>query len=166
VAYIVPHPEQALTTDELRRFLKQKLPDYMVPSAFVFLDALPLTPNGKIDRRALPLPNSSRPDLEETFVAPCTLTEQQIADIWIQLLKLEQIGIHDNFFALGGHSLLATQVISRLRQGFGIELPLQTLFEAPTVGELSSRIETIRWASQQLQAPANDTKNDYVEGEL
>jgi amino acid adenylation domain-containing protein len=166
VAYIVLDPEQALTTDELRRFLKQKLPDYMVPSAFVFLNILPLTPNGKIDRRALPAPDSSQPNLEETFVAPRTPTEQQIADIWTQLLKLEQIGIHDNFFALGGHSLLATQVISRLRQGFGIELSLQTLFEAPTVGELSSRIETIRWASQPSPTPANDTKNDYVEGEL
>jgi amino acid adenylation domain-containing protein len=166
VAYIVLDPEQTVTTDELRRFLKQKLPDYMVPSAFVFLDTLPLTPNGKIDRRALPAPDSSRPDLEETFVAPGTPTEQQIADIWTQLLKLEQIGIHDNFFALGGHSLLATQVISRLRQGFGIELPLQTLFEAPTVSELSSRIETICWASQQSKAPVGDTTGDYEEGRL
>ena len=84
-----------------------------------------LAPNGKIDRRTLPAPDSSRPDLEETFVAHRTPTEQQIADIWTQILKLEQIGIHDNFFSLGEHSLLATQVISRLRQGFGIELPLQ-----------------------------------------
>jgi amino acid adenylation domain-containing protein len=166
VAYVVPNQEQTPTTDELCRFLKQKLPDYMVPSAFVFLDILPLTPNGKIDRRALPAPDPLRPDLEETFVAPRTPTEQQIADIWTQLLKLEQIGIHDNFFALGGHSLLATQVISRLRQGFGIELPLQTLFVAPTVGELSDRIETIRWASQQSQASASNTTGDYEEGRL
>jgi amino acid adenylation domain-containing protein len=154
---LVPH---------LRSYLTARLPEYMVPSAFVVLEAFPVTPSGKVDRRSLPAPDSSRPDLEETFVAPRTPTEQQIAHIWTQLLKLGQIGIHDNFFALGGHSLLATQVISRLRQGFGIELSLQTLFEVPTVGELSSRIETIRWASQPSPTPANDTKNDYVEGEL
>ncbi|MGK7878447.1 MAG: amino acid adenylation domain-containing protein [Xenococcaceae cyanobacterium] len=166
VAYIVSRPEQTLTTEELRHFLKQKLPDYMVPSVFVFLDALPLTLNGKIDRRALPAPDSSRPDLEATFIAPRTSVEQQIADIWTQLLKLEQIGIYDNFFALGGHSLLATQVISRLRQAFGIDLPLRILFEAPILSELSDRIETIRWASQQSQGPVSDTTGDYEEGRL
>ena len=138
----------------------------MVPSAFVFLDTLPLTPNGKIDRRTLPAPDSSHLDLEATFIAPRTPTERQIADIWTQLLKLEQIGIHNNFFEFGGHPLLATQVISRLRQAFGIELPLQTLFEAPTVGELSERLETIRWASQQSQAPVSNTTGDYEEGRL
>jgi len=166
VAYIVSNQQQKPTTDELRRFLKQKLPDYMVPSAFVFLDTLPLTPNGKIDRRTLPAPDFSRLGLEATFIAPGTPTERQIADIWTQLLKLEQIGIHDNFFELGGHSLLATQVISRLRQAFGIELRLQTLFEAPTLGELSERLETICWASQQSQAPVSNTTGDYEEGRL
>jgi FkbM family methyltransferase len=152
--------------NDFRSYLKQKLPDYMLPSSFVLLDTLPLTPNGKIDRRTLPAPNSSRLDLEATFIAPRTPTERQIADIWTQLLKLEQIGIHDNFFELGGHSLLATRVISRLRQAFGIELPLQTLFEAPTVGQLSERLETIRWASQQSQAPVSNTTSDYEEGRL
>ena len=166
VAYIVSSQQQKPITDELRCFIKQKLPDYMVPSAFVFLDTLPLTPNGKIDRRTLPAPDSSHLDLEATFIAPRTPTERQIADIWTQLLKLEQIGIHNNFFEFGGHSLLATQVISRLRQAFGIELPLQTLFEAPTVGELSERLETIRWASQQSQAPVSNTTGDYEEGRL
>ena len=166
VAYIVPHPEQTITTDELRRFLKQKLPDYMIPGAFVFLDTLPLTPNGKIDRNALPAPDSSRPNLEETFVAPRTPTEQELADIWTSVLKLEKIGVGDNFFNLGGHSLLATQIISRVRQTFSIELPLRVLFEAPTIAELSDRIETVRWASQQLQSSSNDTTDDYEEGKL
>lgn len=166
IAYIVANPHQVPTSKQLRQFLKQQLPEYMIPAAFVTLEALPFTPNGKIDRQALPASDSLRPDPEETFVAPGTPTEQQIADIWIQLLKLEQIGIHDNFFTLGGHSLLATQVISRLRQTFGIELPLQTLFEAPTVGELSDLIETICWASQQSQALVSDTTSDYEEGRL
>jgi amino acid adenylation domain-containing protein len=164
VAYIISHPHQTSTVDELRRFLKQKLPDYMVPGAFVFLETLPLTPNGKIDRRALPAPEFSRPDLEETFVAPRTAVEEQLADIWTGVFKLEQVGIRDNFFALGGHSLLATQVISRLRQAFGIDLPLRTLFEAPTVAELGSRIDNIRWAAQQTSD--SDTTEDHEEGEL
>jgi acyl carrier protein len=170
VAYIVPHPEQTSeqsqstpTTDQLRHFLKQKLPEYMVPSAFVFLDTLPLTPNGKIDRNALPDPDFARPNLEETFVAPRTDIEQQIANIWTSLLKLEKVGIHDNFFTLGGHSLLATQIISRLRHTFGIELPLRTLFAAPTVAELANHIETLRWATQHTQ---DDTIGNYTEGEL
>ena len=112
------------------------------------------------------VPTSFRQKPEATFIAPRTPTEGQIADIWTQLLKLEQIGIHDNFFELGGHSLLATRVISQLRQAFGIELPLQTIFEAPTVGQLSERLETIRWASQQSQAPVSNTTSDYEEGRL
>jgi surfactin family lipopeptide synthetase A len=166
VAYVVPNPEQTPTIDELRRFLKQKLPDYMVPSAFVLLDALPLTPNGKVDRRALPAPDQSRPDQSVTFVAPRSPIEQQLADIWAEVLRLEQVGIHDNFFELGGHSLLATQVISRLRQAFGVELPVRTLFEAPTVADLGARLETVRWAVQELQAHESDTMGDYEEGEL
>ncbi|WP_445299506.1 amino acid adenylation domain-containing protein [Microcoleus sp. B3-A4] len=166
VAYVVPNPEQTPTIDELRRFLKQKLPDYMVPSAFVLLDALPLTPNGKVDRRALPAPDQSRPDQSVTFVAPRSPIEQQLVDIWAEVLRLEQVGIHDNFFELGGHSLLATQVISRLRQAFGVELPVRTLFEAPTVADLGTRLETVRWAVQELQAHESDTMGDYEEGEL
>ena len=166
VAYIVADQQQKPTTDELRRFLKQKLPDYMVPSAFVFLDTIPLTPNGKVDHRALPAPDQSRPDQSVKFVAPRTPIEQQIADIWTQVLRLEQVGVHDNFFEFGGHSLLATQVISCLRQAFGVELPVRTLFEAPTVADLGARLETVRWAVQELQAHESDTMGDYEEGEL
>jgi amino acid adenylation domain-containing protein len=166
VAYVVPCSTVAPSNEELQRFLKQQLPDYMVPRVFVFLDTLPLTPNGKIDHRALPVPDSSRPDLVKTFVAPRTPIEQQLADIWTYVLKLEKIGIHDNFFELGGHSLLATQVISGLRDALQVELPLGTLFEAPTVAELSDRIETVQWARQQLQASETDTTSDYKKGRL
>jgi amino acid adenylation domain-containing protein/FkbM family methyltransferase len=132
--------DSLLSPDELRLFLREKLPEYMVPSAFVFLDALPLTPNGKVDRRALPTPDESRPELKEAFVAPRTPAEKVIAAMWAEILKLEQVGIYDNFFDLGGHSLLATQVISRVRDTFHVELPLRTLFENPTVASLAVQV--------------------------
>jgi acyl-coenzyme A synthetase/AMP-(fatty) acid ligase/acyl carrier protein len=141
VAYLVAREGQAPAVGELRNLLKSKLPDYMAPSAFVFLDALPLNPNGKIDRKALPPPDGSRPELEEAFVAPRTPVEEALAEIWAEVLGVERIGIRDNFFELGGHSLLATQVVSRIRSGFKIELPLRALFEKPTVVELAEVIE-------------------------
>src|SRR4030095_8547225 len=97
---------------------QQTLTDYMVPSAYVFLEALPLTPNGKVDRSALPAPDQSRPELDETFAEPRTPIEELLANIWVDVLKLDKVGIHDNFFDLGGHSLLATQVMSRLTKAF------------------------------------------------
>lgn len=166
VAYVRLAQKQAFRAQEFRSFLQSKLPDYMVPSTFLLLDALPLTPNGKVDRCALPAPDSSQLDQSATFVAPRTPVEQQLADIWASVLKLEQVGIHNNFFELGGHSLLATQVMSRLRQAFGVELPLRTLFEAPTVADLGDRLETVRWVVQDLQADQSDTMGDYEEGEL
>ena len=108
------------------------------------MDSLPLTPNGKVDRRALPAPDPSRPELDETFADPRTPTEELLANIWVEVLKLDKVGIHDNFFDLGGHSLLATQVMSRLTKAFQIELPLRSLFEAPTVAGLAERIEESR----------------------
>jgi acyl carrier protein len=140
VAYVVPHQGEALTVDGLRGFLKQKLPEYMVPSAFMFLEALPLTPSGKVDRRALPVPDQSRPDLESGFVAPRTPVEEALAGIWAEVLELKRVGVHDNFFDLGGHSLLATQVMSRVRRAFNIELPLRALFEKPTLAGLAGQI--------------------------
>lgn len=139
VAYVVANGTQNLIA-ELRSFLKDRLPDYMLPVAYVMLDALPLTSNDKIDRKALPTLEQSRPELEETYVAPRTTNERTLATIWSEVLKLENIGIHDNFFDLGGHSLLATQVISRIRTAFHIELPLRTLFEAPTLVRLAEAI--------------------------
>jgi amino acid adenylation domain-containing protein len=138
VAYVVPQTEVIPTVSVLRQFLKTKLPNYIVPNAFVILEALPLTPNGKVNHRALPAPDLHS-ELEK-FVAPRNPTEETLALIWSQVLRLEQVGIHDNFFELGGHSLLATQVISRLQEAFGISLPLRYIFESPTVAELSEAI--------------------------
>jgi len=153
VAYVVPAQEPIPTTDELRQFLQKLLPDYMVPTAFVLLEALPLTPNGKVDRRVLPAPEQVDTELEGTSMAPRTPTEEMVAGIWVQVLALGQVGIHDNFFELGGHSLLATQVISRLRKTFQVELPLRCLFESPTVAGLAQSLETAMRASQESEVP-------------
>jgi amino acid adenylation domain-containing protein len=143
VAYIVSNPDSIPNANELRNFLKSKLPDYMVPSAYVFLDALPLTPNGKVDRKALPTPDRNRSELEDRYVAPRNSTEELVAQIWSDVLKVERIGIHDNFFDLGGHSLLATQVISRVRSAFKIELPLRSLFETLTLAGLAESVHAL-----------------------
>jgi surfactin family lipopeptide synthetase C len=139
VAYLVA-TNNSLTPSTLRNFLKAKLPDYMIPAAFVFLDRLPLTPNGKLNRRALPAPDSDQRNIEVDFVAPRTSIEEELATIWTEVLKLKQVGIHDNFFELGGHSLLATQVVSRLREAFTLDFPLRYLFENPTIAELAQKV--------------------------
>ncbi|MEA5621857.1 non-ribosomal peptide synthetase [Nostoc sp. UHCC 0251] len=141
VAYVVFYQNAAHSINELRNYLQQHLPEYMVPSAFVLLDSLPLTPNGKIDRRALPAPEQTRPELEQKFVAPRNPTEAMLLGIWVKILGIEQVGINDNFFELGGHSLLATQVISQVRKAFGLEIPLRNLFASPTIAELAKHIE-------------------------
>jgi acyl carrier protein len=142
VAYAVPSGAKPPSPDELRDFLQVKLPDYMLPAAFVFLKSLPLTPNGKVDRAALPSPEDARPDLQKVFLAPRTPVEKELAGIWSSLLKVSAVSVHDNFFDLGGHSLLATQVISRMRKVFQKEIPLRSLFESPTVAALAERIES------------------------
>jgi amino acid adenylation domain-containing protein len=149
VAYIVAN-QQASSVHDLRRFLKEKLPNYMVPSAFVYLDALPRTPNGKVDRRALPSPDQSVIGLEGRYVAPRSYAEEILVGIWEEVLKLERVGIHDNFFDLGGHSLLATRVISRLGKAIQIELPLRALFEAPTIAGLAKGVEESQRATQNI----------------
>ncbi|MFB3092706.1 MAG: condensation domain-containing protein, partial [Dehalococcoidia bacterium] len=146
------HHQQPPTLSDLRGFLKEKLPEYMLPSVFVMLDALPLTLQGKVDRLALPAPDWARPELEESFVAPRTPVEEVLAGIWADVLRLERVGIHDNFFELGGHSLLAMQVISRVRSAFQVESPLRSLFESPTVAGLAERIEMARGADRVPQA--------------
>jgi amino acid adenylation domain-containing protein len=133
---------------QLRAHVSEKMPEYMVPSAFVLLDALPITPNGKVDRRALPAPDQSRPDTGGDYAAPQTPVERALARIWGDVLRVERIGVDDNFFELGGHSLLATQVISRVRAAFDLNLPLRCLFETPTVGGLAQAIEEARRAQQ------------------
>jgi amino acid adenylation domain-containing protein len=152
VAYIVPHAGEKPDVVDLREFLSRRLPEYMLPSAFVLMESLPLTPTGKVDRRALPASDHGRPDLKETFVAPSTHVEELLAGIWTEVLKLEKVGIYDNFFELGGHSLLATRVISRTRSTFQVELPLQDVFEAPTVAGLAERVEAALRVEQDLQA--------------
>ena len=147
VAYLVLSQDQTLTVDELRLFLQKKLPNYMVPSAFIFLDALPLTPNGKIDRRALPAPDQTRLEPEGNFVAPRDKLELQLTQIWESVLGIQPIGIKDNFFDLGGHSLLAVRLVAEIDKAFDKKLPLATLFQAPTVEQLAKVLRDQEWKS-------------------
>ncbi|MHC5744028.1 MAG: amino acid adenylation domain-containing protein [Nostoc sp.] len=148
VAYVVPH-QHTPTINELRQLLKAKLPDYMVPNAFVMLEEMPLTANGKVDRRALPTPDLHS-ERTEKYVAPRTPIEETLAQIWSQVLKVEQVGIHDNFFELGGHSLLATQVLSRIRDRFKVQLPLHELFNTLTIAELAPSIGKLQQQNSDL----------------
>jgi amino acid adenylation domain-containing protein len=132
VAYVAPASASA-PASELREYLKTRLPAYMLPSAFAFVDTFPLTPNGKLDGKALPAPEGRSQEPDGSYVAPRTPTEEVLAHILCEVLNLKQVGIHDNFFELGGHSLLATQVISRARYAFDVELSLSSLFQSPTV---------------------------------
>jgi acyl carrier protein len=146
VAYYVAGQKlntSALGTSALRTHLAQKLPDALVPAAFVRLDALPMTPNGKVDRAALPAPDAQRPDLEVPFEAPASPTEVQVAAIWSGVLKVQRIGRYDNFLDLGGNSLLAIQVVSRMSQAFQIDVPLRSAFEAPTVATSAALVEDL-----------------------
>jgi acyl carrier protein len=139
VAYVVSAAARPIV-DGLRAHMKAVLPEYMVPAAFVFLEALPLTPNGKVDRNALPVPDVAT-QLARQYVAPHTPTEELLARIWAEVLGLERVGLHDNFFELGGHSLLVMKVMSRLRMTFHVDIGLRRLFEVSTVEELAEVIE-------------------------
>jgi amino acid adenylation domain-containing protein len=161
VGYIIVNKENngdAPTNAELRSHLKQSLPDYMVPSAFVTVDSIPLTPNGKVNRKELPVP-----DLQTcttaAFVAPESQTEKGLAGIWCEVLQLAKVGIHDNFFEIGGHSLLATQLVTRIREVFQLELPLRTLFELTTIAEIAEIINTLQPDS------VDDACSDTTDGE-
>ncbi|MEL6263547.1 MAG: amino acid adenylation domain-containing protein [Cyanobacteria bacterium J06626_6] len=142
IAYWMPvtRQSQTVTPNELKQRLKQSLPDYMVPAAFVALDAFPLTPSGKINRQALPTPDPTQRTSDAAFVAPRSPTEQQLAQIWCELLNLEQVSIHDDFFDLGGHSLLAVHLVARIRQTFNSELPLSSLFRDKSIAQLATRL--------------------------
>jgi amino acid adenylation domain-containing protein len=137
VAYCVPAMNAILNISELRSHLISKLPDYMLPSAFVVLDALPLTPNGKVDRRVLPVPDHSRAELKSAYVAPQNPIEEQLADIWCELLGIQRVGVHDNFFELGGHSLLAVRMFARIEKSFGRKLPLAMLFQRGAIRHIA-----------------------------
>ena len=141
IAYIVPEEGVEPTSSEMWTFLQEKLPSYMLPSVFVTIKELPLTPNGKVDRRALPLPEQIGDEVSANFIAPRTVMEETVAEIWRQTLGLTQVGVESNFFDLGGHSLLATRVMSQIRESCGVELPLRELFESPTIAGLARKLE-------------------------
>ncbi|HID54502.1 MAG TPA: amino acid adenylation domain-containing protein, partial [Anaerolineae bacterium] len=152
-AYIVAGPDNPPQPGQLRRFAQERLPDYMVPAAFVLLDEMPLLANGKVNRRALPEPDWSERSLDNAFVAPRTAVEEQLANIFREVLEAAQVGVHDNFFDLGGHSLLATQLVSRVREAFAIDLPLRAIFESPTVAALAEQVEIGQRGGASTQAP-------------
>ncbi|MEU6672517.1 amino acid adenylation domain-containing protein, partial [Streptomyces sp. NPDC046727] len=149
VAYVVPREAEAFEAGELRRYAKERLPEFMVPAAVVVLDALPVTANGKLDRRALPAPDYAA---AATSRAPRSERERELCEIFAEVLEVKRVGIDDSFFDLGGHSLLATRLISRIRTRLGVELPLRTLFQGPTVAQLDERIT--RDSGQARPAPA------------
>jgi acyl carrier protein len=151
VAYVVPNAESDLTYTALRDFLRHLLPEYMIPAGFVRIDALPLTHNGKIDRAALPDPTPANMLQNDGSAEPCTSTEQRVAEILGELLNLESVGLEDNFFLLGGHSLLGAQLIARLRDTFGVEISLRSLFEGPTVAALSAELDRLGENRDQLE---------------
>ncbi|HEX5736602.1 MAG TPA: phosphopantetheine-binding protein, partial [Blastocatellia bacterium] len=143
VAYVVSAGGEEVTASEMRRHLREKLPDYMVPTAFVKLDKLPMTPNGKVDRKALPA-YKAESGAGATEGRQASEVEQVVAGIWKEVLGVEEVGIEENFFEVGGHSLLATQVMARVREAFGVEMELRRMFEAATVADLSLLIEKAR----------------------
>jgi amino acid adenylation domain-containing protein len=163
VAYVVLYEKQTATIRDLQDHMMKQVPTYMVPSAFVLLEALPLMPNGKVDRRALPAPADPCPELEERFVAPRNALEKVMAEMWSQALGIERVGIHDDFFALGGHSLLAMQVISRLRAALQAEVPLRAFFEAPTIAQLAEIIPRLQAqrATPPMPAPGTFSREAY-----
>ncbi len=154
VAYFVTDNGTTINGDDLKRYLQERLPSFMVPNAWVELDELPLTPNGKVDRAALPDPERTRLESATSFQAPRTQTEELLAGIWQRVLGTERVGRDDNFFSLGGYSLLATRIISRIRESFQVELPVRSLFEWPTLAELAERVEeALRSGSTYLLPP-------------
>ena len=146
VAYVVAHESAPLAAADLRSFLRQSLPDYMVPAIFMMMDALPLTPNGKVDRRALPAPEKSRLEAGSSLMAPRDAIELQLIKIWEEVLRVEPVGLRDNFFELGGDSLLAVRLFAQIDKAFGQKLPLATLFQAPTVEQLANVLRQEEWS--------------------
>jgi amino acid adenylation domain-containing protein len=140
VAYLVGGGAGVPSTSDLRSYLKERLPEHMIPSAFVTLESIPLTTNGKLNRGALPAPEASRPELGADFIAPRTPIEELLGELWVELLGVERVGVHDNFFDLGGHSILGTVMISSLRKKANVDLPVRSIFELPTIAELAKLI--------------------------
>jgi acyl carrier protein len=140
VAYVVPREHPGPSLLNLKSFLQERLPEYMIPSVFVLLDALPVMSTGKVDRRLLPDPGKSRPDLQVPYVPPRSPVEAILSRIWAEVLSLDAVGVYDNFFDLGGHSLSATRVVSRVLKQFQLDIPLQPLFQSPTVADMAAAI--------------------------
>jgi acyl carrier protein len=157
VAYVVPARDDA--GEDLARVLssalRESLPAYMVPLAWVLLSALPVSTNGKVDRKALPVPGDGASEGPE-YVAPRTPVERQLADLWSAVISIDRVGLHDNFFEMGGDSLMAIKLISRVRQELGVDLPMRRLFDNPTVAGLAEGVETLRWAGRGAGAAAGD----------
>jgi amino acid adenylation domain-containing protein len=167
LAYVVTQDGYVPDVEQLRDYLKERVPKYMLPAHYTFLEKLPLSPNGKIDRDALPQPEESGPPAEETFVAPRNSTEQRIAEIWCMLLKLERVGVHNNFFGLGGHSLLAIQIINRLEESFGLEVPLDVIFNSPSVAELAAYVDASMYTVySDVSSPSNAGGGERESGEI
>lgn len=164
VVYFVPEPESTATVSNLHCFLQNKLPEYMLPSAFVPLQTLPLTANGKVNRKLLPIFEQTYSELEKVYVEPRNTQEEKLTQIWAEVLSLKRVGIYDNFFELGGHSLLIMRLFVRIRQLFQVDLPIQMLFDAPTVATLAERLETARQASSStsIAHPTFDLKAEAV----
>jgi amino acid adenylation domain-containing protein len=164
VAYVASHPGREVETGELRAFLKERLPEHMVPAAFVPLSALPLNSSGKVDRRALPAPDASRPDLAAEYVAPSTPAEEAVAAIWREVLGLARVGVRDDFYDLGGHSLLLPQVMHRLRRDFQVEVPLRSLAEETTVAGLALTVEELllEQIERELALAEDDEREESV----
>jgi acyl carrier protein len=150
VAYLVMRPEALVTASALREWLRSKLPDYMLPSAFVQVESFPMTPNGKVDRAALPAPDASNMLRDAPSPEPFTAIEIEVAEIVATLLELESVSRDDNFFLLGGHSLLGTQLITRIRGVFGVEVSLASLFDNPTVRGIAAEIDRLTSAAEEI----------------
>jgi acyl carrier protein len=159
-AYVVPNDQSLLTPTALRRLLREKLPDYMIPQTFVLLNALPLTANGKIDRKALPDPGNARPQIETDYVAPRTEMEKRLAQIWAEVLDLSTVGVEDEFVELGGHSLLATRILGKVHEAFGVEVSMRAFLDAATVAGLALVVSALRQSRDKIKvrnpAPAGD----------
>jgi acyl-coenzyme A synthetase/AMP-(fatty) acid ligase/acyl carrier protein len=141
VAYVIPDKETIFNADELRQYLKSKLPEYMVPSYIVEMETFPLTTNGKVNRRALPDPDWNETKDSKTYVAPRNPVEEILAGIWAEILRVDKVSLHDDFFQIGGHSLLATRLITRVCREFNIDIPLRSIFEQKTIAEQAVLVE-------------------------
>ncbi len=166
IAYFVTRGDETPSAGELRNYAGARLPSYMVPATFVMLAEMPLTPNGKVDHKALSQLEQSSSKLESEYIGPRSANEAMLCEIWAEVLKVEQVGIHDNFFDLGGHSLLATRVITRVNEIFHVKMPLRAMFEAPTVAGMSETADLLCWAAQSAGGPEEGVPASYEFGEL